>query len=140
MTKKYTIKDFSAMFSLAPSTLRYYEDEGLIKPHRLINQQRYYTDDDVNWMRFLLHLKNTGMSISDLKKYVAWRAQGEQTIPQRLQLLKQTRAKFLEQIKQQQHHLQILNDKIAWYEGKTNGKIADSENFSNYLKRLNHKK
>ncbi|MDF7637861.1 MerR family transcriptional regulator [Lactobacillus sp. ESL0791] len=140
MKEKYSIQQFSEKFNLAPSTLRYYEEEGLIKPHRLANRQRYYDEDDANWMRFLLHLKNTGMSIADLKKYVAWRAQGDTTIPQRLQLLKKTQQKFLKQISDQQYHLQILNDKIAWYEGKENGKIADSESFSNYLKRIKHQK
>ncbi|MDF7682485.1 MerR family transcriptional regulator [Lactobacillus sp. ESL0679] len=140
MKDKYSIQQFSTKFNLAPSTLRYYEEEDLIKPHRLANKQRYYDEDDVNWMRFLMHLKNTGMSIADLKKYVAWRAQGDATIPQRLQLLKKTQQKFLKLIAEQQYHLQILNDKIDWYEGKENGKIADSESFSYYLKRINHKK
>ncbi|WP_308203007.1 MerR family transcriptional regulator [Lactobacillus sp. ESL0791] len=69
--KKYSIKEFSNKFSLTPSTLRYYEEQGLIKPHRSINKQRYYDEDDANWLQFLLHFKNIGMSIADLKKYVA---------------------------------------------------------------------
>lgn len=73
------------------------------------------------------------MSIADLKKYVAWRAQGNATIPQRLQLFKKTQQKFLKLIAEQEYHLQILNDKIDWYEGKENGKIADFESFNHYL-------
>ncbi|WEV37035.1 MerR family transcriptional regulator [Lactobacillus sp. ESL0677] len=40
--------------------MRYYDEDSLIKPHRLANKQRYYDEDDVNWMRFLMHLKIRG--------------------------------------------------------------------------------
>jgi DNA-binding transcriptional MerR regulator len=37
----------------------------------------------------LLHLKNTGMSLTELKQYPDWRAEGDDTIPERLDLLEQ---------------------------------------------------
>ena len=134
----YTISEFGAKIGLTASTLRYYETEGLIKPHRYTNGRRYYTEDDVSWVKFINHLKGTGMSISDLKQYIAWREQGDQTIPQRLALLKQTKNNFLQQFADIQHHLQILNDKINWYEAKEAGLTSEKENFANYLQRLGH--
>jgi len=134
----YTIGAFAKAVGLTAPTLRYYETEGLIEPHRLANGRRYYEEADINWVKFLLHLKGTGMSISELKQYVQWRAQGDATIPQRLALLQQVKTDFLVQFNEVQHHLQILNDKINWYEEKEAGLTADQESFRAYLQRLEH--
>lgn len=137
-TQTYNISEFSSKFNLPASTLRYYENEGLIKPHRYSNGRRYYTQEDVSWFKFLSHLKGTGMKIEELKQYITWREQGDSTIPQRLELLKNTKHDFLQQFTEIQHHLQILNDKINWYEAKEAGIISDKEGFANYLQRLGH--
>ncbi|WP_318765418.1 MerR family transcriptional regulator [Lactiplantibacillus carotarum] len=134
----YSIGDFAQAVGLTAPTLRYYETEGLIEPHRLANGRRYYEEADINWVKFLLHLKGTGMSISELKQYVEWRAQGDATIPQRLALLQQVKADFLIQFNEVQHHLQILNDKINWYEEKEAGVTQDHEDFATYLQRFGH--
>lgn len=136
--KRYSIGAFAKAVGLTAPTLRYYETEGLIEPHRFDNGRRYYEETDINWVKFLLHLKGTGMSISELKQYVQWRAQGDATIPERLDLLKQVKRDFLVQFNEVQHHLQILNDKINWYEEKEAGVTQDHEDFSTYLDRLGH--
>jgi DNA-binding transcriptional MerR regulator len=134
----YRIGDFAEITGLTSPTLRYYEKEGLVKPHRSDNGLRYYTDADVSWIKFLLHLKSTGMSIEQLKQYVQWRAEGDSTINKRLDLLKEVRSEFLKKMDDLDHSLTILNDKIDWYAGKSNGDIQDSEDFASYLKNMNH--
>lgn len=136
--ERYAIGDFAKAVGLTAPTLRYYEKAGLIEPHRLENGRRYYEATDINWVKFLLHLKGTGMSISELQQYVAWRAAGDETIPQRLALLKHVKEDFLVQFNEVQHHLQILNDKINWYEEKEAGITQDHEDFSSYLQRFGH--
>lgn len=136
--RKYTISGFSKQTGLAASTLRYYESEGLITPSRYPNGRRYYTEEDLAWLKFLQHLKGTGMTIEELKKYIHWREEGDRTIPQRLALLKATKSNFLEQFAEIQHHLQILNDKINWYEAKEAGIVAEDEGFAAYLQHLGH--
>ncbi|KAA8440332.1 MerR family transcriptional regulator [Weissella paramesenteroides] len=137
-SKKYNIGEFSRQFNLPTSTLRYYENEGLIKPQRYPNGRRYYTEEDVSWLKFLNHLKGTGLSIKELKQYIVWREQGDSTIPQRLELLKAAKHNFLSEFSEIQHHLQILNDKINWYEAKQTGIISEDENFAEYLQVLGH--
>jgi DNA-binding transcriptional MerR regulator len=83
----YRIGQFATKVGLSAYTLRYYEQEGLLLPHRDANDQRYYTEQDVKWLIFILHLKGTGMTMSQLKTYVKLRAQGDATIDQRLTLL-----------------------------------------------------
>lgn len=134
----YEIGEFATLVGLSAPTIRYYENQGLLKAQRTANGRRYFTDQDIKWVKFLLHLKGTGMSINDLKKYVTWRAQGDATIPNRLDLLKDTKADFMTKYRQVQHHLQILDDKIAWYEAKESGQDTGKEPFADYLKRIGH--
>lgn len=136
---KYRIGDFAAVTGLSSPTLRYYEKEGLIKPHRTENGLRYYTKQDASWIKFLLHLKSTGMTIEQLKQYVEWRAEGDSTIDKRIAMLQEVHDNFEKQFAELQHSWTILNDKLDWYKGKVNGHIEDSEDFAAYLKRLNHK-
>lgn len=136
--KQYGISAFASIFGLTPATVRYYESLGLIKPQRMINKRRYYTQQDVDWMRFLLHLKNTGMSMAQLKQYVLLRSQGEGTIAARLDLLLQTQATFLQKQAELQQHLQVLNDKINWYQQRQQGTLTPQTSFAEYLRRLGH--
>ncbi len=134
----YEIGEFAKIVGLSAPTIRYYENQGLLKARRSENGRRYFTHTDIQWVQFLLHLKGTGMSINNLKKYVAWQSEGDSTIPDRLGLLKRTKEDFMDEYRRVQHHLQILNDKIDWYEAKENGEDTNQEPFADYLKRIGH--
>lgn len=43
--------------------------EGLIKVNRDDNNVRIYSDENKLWIESLLHLKNTGMSLKDMKQF-----------------------------------------------------------------------
>ncbi|MCT6883351.1 MAG: MerR family transcriptional regulator [Snodgrassella alvi] len=132
-SQQYSIRAFADIFGLTPATVRYYESLGLISPQRSVNQRRFYTEKDVDWMRFILHLKNTGMSMEQLQQYVLLRSQGDVTIAERLGLLLQTRDNFLQQQAKLQKHLQILNDKIEWYQRRQQGLLSEQVSFAEYL-------
>ncbi|PIT07675.1 hypothetical protein BGI40_03345 [Snodgrassella communis] len=136
--KMLSIRAFADIFGLTPATVRYYESLGLIAPQRTSGQRRYFTQRDVDWMRFVLHLKNTGMSMVQLQQYVLLRSQGDATIGQRLELLLQTRAAFLQQQAQLEQHVQILNDKIDWYQQRQQGTLSDQVSFAEYLSSIGH--
>ncbi|MDF7675558.1 MerR family transcriptional regulator [Neisseriaceae bacterium ESL0693] len=132
------IGQFSQKLGVPTSTLRYYEQQGLLQPQRNQNGCRYYTDEDLTWMIFLLHLKAAGMTIIELKRYTEWRKKGDSTVPQRLDLLRDTRHRFMQQLQVLQHHLQILDDKIHWHEARQQGILHMPDTFIDYLKQLNH--
>ena len=132
-SQQYSIRAFADIFGLTPATVRYYESLGLISPQRSVNQRRFYTEKDVDWMRFILHLKNTGMSMEQLQQYVLLRSQGDITITERLELFLQTRDDFLQQQAKLQKHLQILNDKIEWYQRRQQGLLSEQVSFAEYL-------
>lgn len=137
--RHYRIGEFAKLVGLSTYTLRYYEDQGLVKSQRDENGVRYYTDEDIRWVGFILHLKGTGMRLNDLKRYVKLRAKGDATIPERRAMLQKTKDDAEADIAELQMHLQVLSRKIDWYDGKVDQSIADSESFHDYLQRFNDK-
>ncbi len=132
----YKIGEFAQLVGLSTYTLRYYENEGLVIAQRDAHGNRYYTQQDVKWLGFLLHLKGTGMKITDLKTYVKLRAQGDQTILERRQLLERVKQESEAEIRERQNSLAVLSKKIDWYDGKLDHSIGQNESFEEYLKRF----
>ncbi|MFC4233982.1 Cu(I)-responsive transcriptional regulator [Thalassospira xianhensis] len=61
------ISDASRDSGLPAKTIRYYEDIGLIKPRRLGNGYRDYSDDDLHKLRFLQRSRGLGFSVEDCR-------------------------------------------------------------------------
>jgi len=97
-------------------TLRYYEREGLINTiERSPSGHRRYSADDVLWVQVLRCLRDTGMTIEQLRQYCNLGEQGDHTQPQRLQLLEQHRDTVLQQIQQLQESIKLIDHKIDFY-------------------------
>jgi DNA-binding transcriptional MerR regulator len=69
----YTIKEAAALTGLPASTLRYYESIGVIAPisRGASSKHRVYDDDDLDQLMWVACLAATGMSVSDMRQYVA---------------------------------------------------------------------
>lgn len=122
----YTIGEMAKKLHIAPSTLRYYDKEGLLPfLERSKNGVRIFKDSDFEWLSIIECLKKTGMTIKDIKSFVDWCIEGDSTINQRLALIDQQRELVLVQIKQMEETLQMLNYKHWYYEtAKTAGTCA----------------
>lgn len=140
MENRYRIGEFARQVGLTAYTLRYYENEGLIVPQRDANGQRYYQDIDVEWLVFLLSLRTTVMTMTEVKNYVQWRVQGDATIKQRKSLLEQTRRRSEIEIRDRLDSLKIVNRKIDWYNDKLDHKTHEKEKMTDYLKNLKKRK
>ena len=102
--------------NLPASTLRYYEKKGLLKVDRDKNGRRYYKESDIEWIKFIRRLKETGMIIKDIQHYSELRYVGSITMPERLQILQLHRNYVLEQQLKWTEYLQNLDDKIEFYQ------------------------
>ncbi len=71
--RTYTIKDAATLTGLPASTLRYYESVGVIAPigRGSSSKHRVYDEDDLDQLMWVACLAATGMSVSDMKQYVA---------------------------------------------------------------------
>ena len=113
---KLTIQDVAEATGLSAHTLRYYERVGLIHPiEREENTRRSYTADDIGWIEFLMKLRATGMSIKDMQRYAKLQRQGDETLPERVEMLKSLRGSVEARIDELNEHLKLVRYKIEIY-------------------------
>ncbi len=114
---RLTIQEVAQATGLSAHTLRYYERIGLIHPiDRGQNTHRRYTSDDVGWIDFLTKLRATGMSIKDMQRYAELQRRGEETLPERVEMLKSLRDKVEAHMDELNEHLKLIYYKIDLYE------------------------
>lgn len=114
---KLTIQEVAQATGLSAHTLRYYERVGLIHPiDREQNSHRRYTSDDVGWIDFLTKLRATGMSIKDMQRYAALQRRGDETLPERVEMLKSLRDRVEAHMDELNEHLKLIYYKIELYQ------------------------
>lgn len=112
-----TIKEVSALFNVSADTLRYYERVGMIPPvTRSASGNRDYQEIDLRWVELAICLRSAGLPVETLIEYVKLYQQGDDTIPARLQLLKEQREALIKQKNQIEATLKRLDTKIEGYE------------------------
>lgn len=113
----YSIGEISKMMNVAPSTLRYYEKEGLLPfIKRSESGIRVFGESDFGWFSIIHCLKQAGMSIKDIKKYMDMIAEGDSSIGERLDIFEKQRAKVERQIKELNQIREVLEYKCWYYE------------------------
>jgi DNA-binding transcriptional MerR regulator len=111
-----TMAQMSAETGITAHTLRYYERAGLIRMvARNPANQRRYSPTDIQWVKFLLRLRETGMPIAQMLAYATLREQGSVTTSPRLLLLEAHQAALREQIARLRAHEEALAAKISIY-------------------------
>jgi len=112
-----TIKEVSEKFGIPADTLRYYERVGMIPPvHRTESGIRDYTEDDIGWVQLAVCMRSAGLPVEVMIEYLKLFQAGDDTIPARLQLLKDQKDVLLEQRQKIDATLDRLYYKIARYE------------------------
>lgn len=115
---EYSIGEFSKLTGLGIHTLRYYEQEQLLSPARSAANRRQYSDSDLAWVDFVKRLKETGMPISEMRRYAALRAAGDRTLAERLEMLTAHREALRGQMQDLEEHMEKLENKILFYRRK----------------------
>ena len=120
----YSIQDVSKKTGLSAHTLRYYEKEGLLSHvDRSPGGFRQYTDEDMEALGLICCLKNTGMSLQEIARFVQLTHEGDHTLQERVELLRAHRELVLERIAEMQKHL----DKVTWKLNFFTEKLRDYE-------------
>jgi DNA-binding transcriptional MerR regulator len=93
---EYTIKEAAALTGLPASTLRYYESIGVIAPisRGASSRHRVYGEDDLDQVMWVACLAATGMSVSDMKRYVANGQVGPSAAREQIELLEERRSRL----------------------------------------------
>lgn len=130
----YRIGELAKLINVNEHTLRYYEKEGLVVPERDKNNIRIYTEDNKLWAEFIIHMKATGMSLDDLKKYTELWALGKVKYEDLVKMLKDHRKHVVEKIEMYQANLNLLDTKIDFYSSNIE-KNEDNDLFERFIEK-----
>lgn len=107
----YTVGEMAKILHVAPSTLRYYDKEGLLPfVERSSGGIRLFKDSDFEWLSMIECMKQTGMPMTFIDLCMA----GDSTISERLNLIRRQQKAVLTQMAQLQSTLDMLDYK-EWY-------------------------
>lgn len=128
----YTVGEMAKLLGVPASTLRYYDQEGLLPfVERSSNGMRVFKDTDYEWLKVIECLKRTGMPLKDIKQFILMSMQGDDTIAPRLELIRQQREAVRQQMEQLQQTLDTLDFKVWYYEtAQAAGTTAVPKNMS----------
>lgn len=115
----YTIGQVAKMQHLTISQIRYYDKQGLF-PFLQRNEKgdRVFDEEALKYLEMILCLKNTSMPIQKIKQFIDWSMEGESTILQRLELIKQQETNVLQLMQDTEKNLKKIQQKIAKYENE----------------------
>lgn len=112
----FGIAEVSARIGLAPDTLRYFERQGVVpSPGRDGAGRRRYTTADVELIRMLVHLRETGMPLADIAQFTGADAEVADPAGLRLELLTAHRRRVRDRREELDRALEVITRKIADY-------------------------
>ncbi len=117
----YSIQEVSRKTGLSAHTLRYYEKEGVISGvERSQGGFRQYTDEDLEALGLVCCLKNTGMSIQEIARFMELTQEGEHTLKERVKLLQEHRESMILRMEEMQKYLEKVTWKLNFFTEKLN--------------------
>lgn len=125
----YSMKDVCKKTGMTYETLKFYCNQRLVpNVKRAGNNYRVFDDRDVAWIESLGCLKCCGMSIQEMREYIALCMRGQPSIPERKAILRRKRAQILEHIRELEGAVDYIDQKQAFYDGALAGKIPYESN------------
>lgn len=130
----YTMMEACRATGMTYQALKFYCNEGLVPDvRRDKNNRRYFDEATVKWIKDLSCLKKCGMSIEEMKEYVALCIEGPQSIERRRQIL----ARKQEALREQMQKLQESIDYIDWKQQFYNDVLTGKRPYISNLKKFN---
>ena len=111
---EYTIGQVAKLTGLSISTIRYYDKEGLLNG---INRKfgiRSFNDKDLNTIRVIECLKNSGMLIKEIRDFMKLCEEGDSSLNERYNFFLDQEKKVQDQIKSLNQTLKLIKFK-QWY-------------------------
>ncbi len=113
----YSIGEVAKMAGIPTSTLRYYDREGLFpNVKRSSGGIRVFSDVEVEALNVIECLKTTGMEIKDIKRFLDWCQEGEQTLQKRFDMFCERKKIVEKQMEEIQKTMEIIQFKCWYYE------------------------
>jgi DNA-binding transcriptional MerR regulator len=113
----YSIGEVANQLNIPASTLRYYDREGLLSNIKRSNGGiRVFTDQEIGTLKVIECLKSSGMQIKDIKQFLDWCLEGDNTLQKRRDMFYERRAIVKKQMEELQKTLEMVQYKCWYYE------------------------
>ena len=130
----YSMKEACSLTDMTYENLKFYCNEGLVpNVERDSRNYRVFDEHDIKWIQSLNCLKSCGMSLAEMKTYLALCMEGEGTIPERKVILAKKKEALLQSIAEQQKAVAFIDWKQGFYDDVLSGK---TEYYSNLVPEL----
>lgn len=114
---KYTISQVAKRMGVTVPTLRYYDKEGLLPfVDRKPDGTRVFKDEDFQGLEIITCMKNSGMPIKDIKKYMDLCEEGDSSLNERLEVFQKRKEAVEKQMDELNEVMKTINHKISYYE------------------------
>jgi DNA-binding transcriptional MerR regulator len=136
--QSYTIKEAAALTGLPASTLRYYETIGVIAPisRGASSRHRVYDEADLDQLMWVACLAATGMSVSDMRQYVANGQLGPSAATEQIELLAEQERRLALEARQLAVRQRYVRLKIDYWHAVDAGDAARAELLSQEARAL----
>lgn len=111
---EYTIGQVAKLTGLSISTIRYYDKEGLLNGINRKSGIRSFNDKDLNTIRVIECLKNSGMLIKEIRDFMKLCEEGDSSLNERYSFFLDQEKKVQDQIKSLNQTLKLIKFK-QWY-------------------------
>lgn len=121
----YSMKEACTLTNMTYENLKFYCNEGLVpNVKRDRRNYRVFDEHDIKWIQSLNCLKSCGMSIAEMKQYLALCMEGEGAIPERKVILAEKKETLLKSITELQKAVAYIDWKQRFYDDVLSGKTA----------------
>ncbi len=120
----YTITELAREFDITPRAIRFYEDQGLLKPARS-GRTRIYTRADRTRLKLTLRGKRLGLSLAEIKEMIDMYGGVRNYAPQ-LQRFLAALAVRRAALEQQREDIEAVLGEIAMLEKQCNDLLGDN--------------
>ena len=108
---EYSIRDMAKQAGVPAHVLRYYEKEGLLPGvERAENGFRRYTEKDLEQVKLVCLLRETGMPVAEIREFAALEQGGGEKLPQLQALLDRHIEKLKEELRAAERNLSLLEE------------------------------
>lgn len=116
--KTYNIREIGQIFDVSSSTLRYYEELGILpEVKRDEHKQRVYTDEHIDRLQAITCFKRTGLPMSKIHDFFEYAENLRDNIDKVVDMMENHEKYIVDQMEKMQQDLDHIRQKVRFYNG-----------------------
>ena len=124
--KTYNIREIGQIFDVPSSTLRYYEELGILpEVKRDEHKQRVYTDEHIDRLQAITCFKRTGLPMSKIHDFFEYAENLRDNIDKVVDMMEDHEKYIVDQMEKMQQDLDHIRQKDRFY--KNNKKAIEKD-------------